>query len=153
MLRPDFVKRKISLIQDDLARLLSFANLSVDDLRQDDVKQAALERFLERIITRAIDIYQHLIRSLAGKDTSPPKNYHETFLLLSLFQVYPPEFGARIAKSVATRNILVHEYNRVDLTLLHQADNNCLRNYWQYCDYIMRFISTPPPSRAGGNSR
>ena len=54
MIRKDFVKRKIALIQDDLSNLTMFSAFSLDDITKDSIKQAAVERFLERIINRAI---------------------------------------------------------------------------------------------------
>ena len=89
MIRKDFVKRKISLIQDDLAHLIQFSKYTFDEIVQDFVKQAAMERMLERIIMRAVDINQHLIAELAAKDTSPPKDYKETFLRLADFGICP----------------------------------------------------------------
>lgn len=44
MLDKDFIKRKISLIQDDLIGLSSMASFSLDQVCGDFMKQAALER-------------------------------------------------------------------------------------------------------------
>jgi uncharacterized protein YutE (UPF0331/DUF86 family) len=97
MLRRDFVERKLSLIQDDLVKLAALAHFTFDEIAGDYVKQAALERILERIISRAIDINEHLIAAVGGKDTSPPKDYRETFLHLAEFKVYPKDFAEEIA--------------------------------------------------------
>jgi uncharacterized protein YutE (UPF0331/DUF86 family) len=101
------------------------------------VKQAALERYLERIINRAIDINQYLIAELATKDTSPPLDYTETFLRLVDLGVFPPGFSKHIAKSVGTRNILIHEYNAIDYSSIYSSISDCLRDYHEYCNSML----------------
>ncbi|MDO8555152.1 MAG: DUF86 domain-containing protein [bacterium] len=142
MIRKDFVKRKISLIQDDLSNLTKFSDLSFDDITKDSIKQAAVERFLERIINRAIDINQHLIGELVTKDTSSPKDYKETFSTLSDLKVYPREFSKEISKSIGARNKLAHEYDNVDYSVIYQSIADCLRDYHKYCDYILDFLES-----------
>lgn len=140
MINPIFVKRKISLIQDDLANFAHFAQYSFDEIAKDYIKQAATERFLERVVNRAIDINQHLIAELATKDTSPPKTYTDTFIILADLGVCPKDFAVEISKSVGTRNKLVHEYDKVDQVSIYNSIADCLRDYRQYCDYLLKFL-------------
>lgn len=140
MINAVFVKRKISLIQDDLARFANLARYSFDEIAADFVKQAAIERFLERVINRAIDINQHIIAALASKDMASPKSYTETFTKLADLGVYSENFSKEISKSVGTRNILVHEYDKIDSHLVYSSLADCLRDYTKYCDYILEFL-------------
>lgn len=134
------VKRKIDLIQDELVNLEKLAKFSLQEITEDFLKQAALERILERIIVRAIDINQHLIAELAPKEVSPPKDYKETFLKLAEIKIYPKEFAERISKSVGTRNILAHEYNKVDYSKIYSSVSDCLKDYHRYCEYILELL-------------
>lgn len=139
MLDKDFIQRKIELIQVELSRLVEFKDLSFREVVSDYKIQAIVERLLERIITRAIDINQHLIAELATKETESPKSYKETFLRLSEFEIYPEDFGKSIAKSVGTRNILIHEYNKIDYSQIYSSISDCLKDYHQYCEYILKY--------------
>ncbi len=140
MLRNDFIKRKISLIQEDLSPLSSLAHHTMDEIVSDVVKQAAVERFLERIINRAVDINQHIIKELAQEKTSPPKDYRETFLRLAELEVYPQTFAEEIGKSIGTRNVLTHEYDVIDHTLIYDSMADCLRDYQKYIEYLLEFL-------------
>jgi uncharacterized protein YutE (UPF0331/DUF86 family) len=140
MVNKEMIKRKISLIQDEMVNLEKLAKFSLQEIIKDFLKQAALERILERIIVRAIDINQHLIAELSTKGVSPPKDYKETFLKLAEVGVFPKEFAKRISKSVGTRNILVHEYNKVDYSKIYSSVSECLKDYHRYCEYILRFL-------------
>ena len=95
-------------MQDELAHLVELSRYSFNEIVSDFVKMSALERILERIISRAIDINNHLIAELTTKDTSPPKDFKETFMRLAELGICSEEFAERISKSVGTRNILFH---------------------------------------------
>lgn len=110
MVNKNFVKRKISLIEDELERLKEFSEFSFQEIVSDFKKQAIVERLLERIINRAIDVNQHLVTELSIEEP-PPKSYKETFLKLTEFKIYPQKFAENISMSVGTRNALVHDYN------------------------------------------
>jgi len=140
MIRPDFIKRKISLIQDDLVKLSGFSQYSLSQITSDYIKQAAIERFLERIISRAIDINQHIIVENDDAKISPPKDYKETFTALSRLGIYPDKFAAQISKSIGTRNILIHEYDKIDYSLIYDSISDCLKDYHQYCEFILSFL-------------
>ena len=140
MIRKDLVQRKISLIQDELVKLRQFETMTLDEIATDFLKQNALERILEKIINRAIDINNHLIAELAKETTSPPKDYHDTFLRLAELGLYPLEFAREIAKSVGTRNMLAHEYERVDEKAVYDSIGDCLKDYHAYGDYILKFL-------------
>lgn len=140
MINKDLVKRKISLIQDDLNNLSDFSKFSFDEIAADFIKEAAMERMLERVINRAIDVNEHLAAELSGREVSPPKDYTESFLVLAKLGVYPEEFARAVAKSIGTRNKLVHEYDKIDEEVIYNSVGDCLRDYHQYCDYILKFV-------------
>ena len=140
MLNKELIKRKISFIQNELVYLQDLAKFSFQEIASDYMKEHTLERILEKIINPAIDINQHMIAQLAPKEMSPPKDYKETFPKLAEVGVYPEEFGESISKSVGTRNALVHEYETIDYSKIYSSISDCLREYHQYCDFILKFI-------------
>ncbi|MGQ0814265.1 MAG: type VII toxin-antitoxin system HepT family RNase toxin [Gemmatimonadota bacterium] len=142
MLRPEFVERKLQLITDDLGQLAAFQAETYESLIADVLKLAAVERILERIILRAIDVNEHLISALAtGEEERTTRlTYRDTFLRLADYGVYSPEFAAQIAPSAGLRNILVHEYNDVDHRIVFNAIQTTLRQYADYVEQIRCFV-------------
>lgn len=140
MIKKDFIKRKITLIQDELINLSSLAKFTIDEVAKDFVKQAAVERILERIIGRAIDINQHIVAESENKKISAPKDYKETFTALVDSGVYGNDFAEEISKSVGTRNMLAHEYDKTDYSRVYNSIGDCLKDYNQYCEYILKFL-------------
>ena len=139
MLSKEFVEKKVSLIEEDVKRLKDFGNMTAEEIFLNYEKQATVERLMERIIARAIDINQYLIRQL-NKDVIP-QNYRQTFLILSDLGIYDEKFGERISKSIGIRNVLIHDYDKIDFKLLYSSISDCISDYIKYCNYIIDFLS------------
>lgn len=90
MICKDFVQRKFMFIQDDLAHLAEYTRYTLDDIAGDYAKQTTIERILEQIITRAINISASL-PSMPRRALRRQRTTVRTFLLLSNLDVYPNE--------------------------------------------------------------
>lgn len=90
------------------------------------------------VINEAIDINQHLIVEL-GKGKLP-FDYKESFLLLGELGILPQKFAEEISRSVGLRNILVHQYRKLDEKIFYQSIKDCLRQYSLYCGYILKYL-------------
>ncbi len=142
MLRPEFVQRKLQLIAEDLGRLLQYKDESWESITADFLKLAALERLIERIVMRAIDINEHLIAELCSgaENRTARLTYRDTFLRLADLGVYPREFAESIARSASLRNILVHDYNDADRRIVCGSVRPCLDDYRNYVESVAEFI-------------
>lgn len=139
MLNKDFIIRKVQLIEEDLNKLQPFSDKTIQQIAQSSVEQAAVERYLERIITRAIDINNHMIAEL-GDVNDVAKTYRETFIKLAKLKVYSEDFAKQIAPSAGLRNALVHEYDTIDYELVEKSIKQAIVEFNQYSGYIMNFI-------------
>lgn len=145
MIRREFVSRKLHLIADDLGRLIQFKDETLESLKGDDVRLAAVERMLERIVMRAIDINEHLISELGVSDGKSTRlTYRDTFLLLAGLGVYPKDFAEQIGRSAGLRNILVHDYNDADRKIVHGSIRSCLQDYHRYVELVRNFLDKLP---------
>lgn len=80
--------------------MLRFRDETLESLKQDDIKLAAVERLLERIVMRAIDVNEHLLSELGtGEGRSTRLTDRDTFPLHAPLGVYPRAFAAEIARS------------------------------------------------------
>lgn len=139
MLNKDFLQRKIKLIQEDISGLEELSGYTFDEIVKDKIKSDAAERMLEKIITRAIDINQHIVAELARGDEKI-RGYEDTFHALSDLGVYDKEFGEKIAPSAGLRNRLVHEYNNTEKEIIYKSVNDAIKQYAEYCNHILKFL-------------
>ncbi len=138
MLNRDFIERKANLILKDIERLRSLAEYSFEDIAKDFVKYGAVERLLEKIVTRAIDVNRHIISEL-GNGNEPVRGYEDTFHALATLGVYEKAFGEAIAPSAGLRNRLVHEYDDTDPKIIYSSVQDAVNHYTQYCEAILAF--------------
>jgi len=134
-----FTRRKIKLIQEDLSELDHLAHYSFEEISKDHIKCLAVERLLEKIITRAIDINQHMIAEL-GRGDERVRGYEDTFYILSQLGIYSEEFAKQVAPSAGLRNRLVHEYNNTRQDIIYKSVGEVISQYVKYCDSILKFI-------------
>lgn len=139
MLDQDLVKRKLALNQQELERLKTFENLTIEEIAKDPGQYAACERYLERLIGRTIDINQHILAEKGTAEFHMTK-YRDTFLALAKLNVYPQDFAEKIAPSAGLRNALVHEYNNIDPKMLEKSISEAIKEYAEYANYILAFI-------------
>ncbi|PKL72369.1 hypothetical protein CVV26_01735 [Candidatus Kuenenbacteria bacterium HGW-Kuenenbacteria-1] len=139
MLDKIFIKRKLKLIAEDLDHLKEFSDYNLDDLAKDFMKLAAVERILERIVIRAIDINNHIIIEL-GKGIEKIRGYADAFKELVNFKIYSKEIGEKLAEDAKFRNILVHEYDEVDKSLIHKKIKEIVDDFNKYSKGILEFL-------------
>lgn len=129
MIDKKLIYRKINLIAKDLQRLKPISLLSRKEYFKKIEYEILTERYLERIITRMIDINYHLIVE-AGNP--PPKDYFSSFVELGKMKVLSYDFSRKLAQYAGLRNRLVHEYNELDEKKVYQALKNSIKDIPKY---------------------
>lgn len=112
------VRRKATSVLEALHRLRDLASLTPAEWATQETARLATERLLERIVGRMIDINFHL-RVESGR--APPRDYHESFIILAELGVVSAEDAARLARAAGLRDRLAHDYDAVDATKVHAA--------------------------------
>jgi len=143
MIDPELVTRKMALIIADLRALEPLARRPLDDYIASPTDEVLVERYLERIIGRMIDINYHLITE-AGHP--PPRDYFNSFTQLARIGVVAPAFATQIAASAGLRNRLVHEYDEIDPERVYAGLQAAVRDVPDYLRDIERYLKQPAPS-------
>ena len=134
-----FIRRKVSLIQKDLDRLGQLSKFTLDEIMSDFYKANTLDRLLEKIIGRAIDINQHVIAE-KGKGYENIKGYEDTFHALAELGVYTKDFAKKIAPSAGLRNRIAHEYDDYDEKIVYESIKDDVKQYVKYCDSVLKHL-------------
>jgi len=142
MINRELIESKINLITEDLETLKQFENKSIEDMaKTDSLMLYAVERLLERVIGRAIDINQHIIVESDKITEKFPYTYKETFIALFKINVLEQGFAEEISKSATLRNYLVHEYDNLDKNILQKSIGLTITEYAKYLDQVKKYIS------------
>jgi uncharacterized protein YutE (UPF0331/DUF86 family) len=137
MIDPELVTRKMVLITADLKAIEPLARRPLEDYLASASDEVLVERYLERIIGRMIDINYHLITE-AGHP--PPPDYFESFTRLARIGVLPAAFARQIAASAGLRNRLVHEYDEIDPERVYAGLQAAVRDVPEYLRHVEGYL-------------
>jgi len=141
MIDPELVTRKIVLIMRDLEGLRPFASKNRSAYLESQIDELVVERYLERIIGRMIDINYHL---LTESGQAPPPDYYSSFTRLTDVGVLDRELASRIAACAGLRNRIVHEYEDLDPSKVFDALQVALTDILPlYLERVNTFITRP----------
>ncbi|MEW6407342.1 MAG: DUF86 domain-containing protein [Patescibacteria group bacterium] len=133
----NLIIRKINLISRDMQKLRPLANLKLEEYLKKDEYEIIAERLFERIIGRIIDINYHLVSETSN---SAPKDYFESFTLLSGLKILPYDFAKKLAQLAGLRNRLAHEYNGINEEKIYQSIKDFFNDIPVYLEKIKKFI-------------
>ncbi len=105
------IHARLRKLEDCVAELRGLRPATFDDYLEDRGLQDRCERNLQIAVQCALDIGNHLI---AEEVLEPPEELRDIFPILGRAGILPRDFSARIAPMAGMRNILVHDYLRID---------------------------------------
>jgi len=120
---PDVLKRKLAAIAGYVEDLRRHEGISFDEFMS---RHYEIERILELMIMNASDIILHM---LTARGEATPASYRAAFLRAGELGIVSPELSKKLSLSAGLRNILAHEYEAIDYTVLHQSIPNALRDF------------------------
>jgi uncharacterized protein YutE (UPF0331/DUF86 family) len=114
MVNNDIVFEKIKNIQNCLKRIQEKTKGEPQSLHDAD-SQDIFVLNLQRAIQSTIDLAAHVV---ADEGLGLPSDLKENFFLLEKAKIIPADLSTRLQKMVGFRNIAVHEYTAIDVTIL-----------------------------------
>lgn len=112
----DVVLNKKESIERCLRQIRHYYQLPSDvDFVEDRLKQDAIAINMQRACEQAIDLANHLVKT---RKLGIPKDSRDSFQLLVDDKLIPAELGDKLIKMIGFRNVLVHEYQQLDLELM-----------------------------------
>lgn len=134
----EIVQRKLAIIIENLKTLEPIKGMKPDEYLQDVYKRKATERLLQELIEAAIDINIHMIVA-AGHTV--PDDYYESFIRAGELKIISADIAQKLAPSAGLRNRLVHEYDRLDHSMVLKAVNMAQEVFPQYIKAINNYLS------------
>ncbi len=112
-------------------------NVSFEDYKEKIFVKRTIEREIQLIVECATDINNMILRKL---EKGPSKDYFNSFIDLAENNVLDMEFALKIAPSTGLRNILVHEYQKIDDEIVFKSIDNIFRYYLEYIGIISSYL-------------
>ena len=110
------------------------SNMPFED---DHFKQDAIAANLQRAAEQVIDMANHAIKK---KKLGLPKESKESFEILAKAHVIPPELAGKLQGMVGFRNILVHEYQNLDIDIFVDVIEHRLDDLIIFSNHVMEYL-------------
>lgn len=134
----EIIQRKLAVILDNLKALEPIDRMKRDEYLRDLYKRKATERLLQELIEAAIDINTHMI---VGSGYGAPDDYYQSFIRAAEIGIISPDLSEKLAPSAGLRNRLVHEYDRIEHSIILQAVGMAEEFYPRYVQEVSDALS------------
>lgn len=124
-------------MEEALANLRRYQGLSLKEFSKDLSYIWIVTKGLEILIQNLLDIGAHILASEIKNDWD---DYSEIIIKLGQYEIIPEDFSKQIQGMAGLRNILVHEYLRVDEKKLYDYLKDRLTDFTEFMGYIQQYL-------------
>jgi len=132
------IGRKLAQLDTYLQQIGDFSTLSLSRYRKDWKTQRIVERTLQILIEVCIDIANHII---ADRQMRLPTGYADTFKVLLEERVIGKRLGESLEKMAKFRNVIVHQYETIDPTIVVSILHRNLGDFEKYKKAVIKFLA------------
>ncbi len=138
----DIVLNKKESIERCIKQIRVYYALPSDvPFEKDYLKQDAIAVNLQRACEQCIALANHTIKV---KKLGLPKESKQSFRLLAQNDIIPPDLAANLENMVGFRNVLVHQYQDLDIQLMVDVVEHHLHDLIDFTNFIVKaFINDP----------
>jgi uncharacterized protein YutE (UPF0331/DUF86 family) len=140
-MNPRIVLSKKESIERCIAQIRLYKNLPVGPTIPDHLVEDGIESNLQKMAEQAIDIANYIIRS---KKLGFPKESKDSFQILLNAGIIDQASANNMIGMVGFRNVLVHEYTKIDKKILADVVNNHLDDVLDFTNQVLRYLDSHP---------
>ncbi|MBS4025541.1 MAG: DUF86 domain-containing protein [Clostridia bacterium] len=134
----DIILEKLAALQGYYKELKELEHISFEEYARNSLYKRTVERLIQLIVEAGTDINNMLLKSL---HKGPTADYYSSFIELAEAGVLPMEFALNIAPSTGLRNVIIHEYQKIDDRKVYDSIKNTLKYYLQYMKLINDYLN------------
>ena len=132
------IAQKLESLRKCVARIEAKSPKEAETLNQDIDLQDIIALNLSRAVQLSVDIGAHIIANL---DSEAPETMGKTFDTLAEAGVIAHETALNLKKAVGFRNIAVHNYERINWTIVYAIIKNNLADFQAYAKQIDGYLA------------
>ncbi len=129
------IENKISSVRKHLNILKRYKDFSQQEIVEDIDRKGAVERYLYLVIQATIDLSEAVI---AYKNLRKPSTMSESFQILQEDKIIPSELADHMVKMTGFRNVIAHDYEKINYDIVYDVLRNKLANIEDFLDKISR---------------
>ena len=130
----DLIQRKATQIEHSVARINEKLPANLNAFVNDFDAQDIIYRNFQIAVQNAVDIGSHII---ATQRLAAPKSMGDVFTQLTTHRLISSKMGKELRDMVTVRNIIVHDYTRIDHKKVFRHLKKAIKTVTQFS---LRFI-------------
>lgn len=138
MLDKAVVLRKLAELETYSGQIKGFSNITIETYKNDWKTQRIVERTLQMMIETCTDIANHII---SDSGMRPPTGYADTFRVLLENNIINSEMFLTLEKMAKFRNVVVHQYEKVDAEIVIVILKRHLHDFDSFKDTILHYLN------------
>lgn len=137
MVDKTLILRKLADLQEYIEQLGEYSNIKVSEYSTDWKTQRIVERTLQMMVEICADIASHII---SDSGLRVPKTYVDTFKVLYENKIIAKGLFAKMEKMAKFRNIIVHQYDKVDGEIIIGILKKDMNDFVKYKDAVINVL-------------
>lgn len=134
MVDREIFSRRLEALHGYLGKLRAFREASQDEFVREAALHDLAERYLHLAVEACLDLANHWI---ADRELATPDANRDTFTVLEKAGELAPEAAEKLRGWAGFRNILVHEYLRIDHAIAYRAIRDELEDLESFARWAM----------------
>ncbi len=131
----DTVRRRLLAMQELVAHLDSLGQVNRDDLEDNLGLRLQVSMALAQLVTLATEVNSHVVTATLGR---APADQRSSFAAMTEAGWIERELARSLRDSPGLRNVVLHEYVRVDLDIVAQAIPMAVTGFGEYIRQVAR---------------
>lgn len=132
------INEKLELLRGYVGVLEKMRPLQKETLLDDDIVRGAAERYLHLAAEAVIDVANQIIAEFRFRT---PDDYQDTIQILGEEGVLDKSFADEFAPVASFRNILVHDYAKLDYDEIVDKINNRLGDFEKFATQVAQHFT------------
>ena len=138
MVDQTLIRRKLADVEQYVGQLAEYGNISAEEYTADWKTQRIVERTLQIAIETCLDVAEHVI---ADRRLRVPATYAEAFEILGEVGLLDPSLRDAMVRMAGFRNVLVHEYARINPGIVVDVLRHRLHDFGRFRDAALGWLS------------
>jgi uncharacterized protein YutE (UPF0331/DUF86 family) len=128
------------MLAEHLSDLRAAQPADFDEYQRNKILRGYVERTLQVCVQICLDVGTHLIAEYGFRH---PEDNRDVFTVLKEEDVISLELHLQLRKMAGFRNIIVHDYARIDDALVYDILQKHLADMEEFADAVANFIESP----------
>jgi uncharacterized protein YutE (UPF0331/DUF86 family) len=137
MVDKSLVLRKLSDLSDLCGQMIEYRGITARRYAADWKSQRIVERTLQMMVEMCLDVANHII---SDKGYRRPVGYADHFTVLRENRILSARLTARMEKMAKFRNLIVHNYDKVDAEIVVGILTKSLDDFDAFKTAVVKFL-------------